>query len=285
MSTVESTNMNRNNVKEMHATPSAAMRLSLISINAALYAIAIAVTSPIPTPWGVGHFRPGVVIPAFFTVVFGPIVGGVGAAIGCFLGDFALSFFGLTTPLLSLIAGVPGNFAGFYVLGWLMSKRRSVNSFVISSFVALSVGNLTAALGVLAYFWFVVPSWASWPLSLKIAVVSGLTLFWVVTMVIFVVPLVPIIVSYVEPSLRRMGIKGVLNLTWNDSFSLIKSSGIIALILVTIYGFVSITPGGEKIFAGVLPPEILLIGSAVVFVSGLLFAYLTKKFERFSSSK
>jgi len=285
MSTVESTNMNRNNVKEMHATPSAAMRLSLISINAALYAIAIAVTSPIPTPWGVGHFRPGVVIPAFFTVVFGPIVGGVGAAIGCFLGDFALSFFGLTTPLLSLIAGVPGNFAGFYVLGWLMSKRRSVNSFVISSFVALSVGNLTAALGVLAYFWFVVPSWASWPLSLKIAIVSGLTLFWVVTMVIFVVPLVPIIVSYVEPSLRRMGIKGVLNLTWNDSSSLIKSSGIIALILVTIYGFVSITPGGEKIFAGVLPPEILLIGSAVVFVSGLLFAYLTKKFERFSSSK
>jgi len=264
---------------------SATKRLSLISINAALYAVAIAVTSPIPTPWGVGHFRPGVVIPAFFTVVFGPIVGGVGAAIGCFLGDFALSFFGLTTPLLSLIAGVPGNFAGFYVLGWLISKRRSLASFVISSFVALIVGNLVAALGVLAYFWFVVPSWASWSLNMKIAVVSGLTLFWVVTMVIFVVPLVPVIVSYVEPSLKRMGIKEVSNLTWNSSLSLIKSSTGIALILAAIYCIVALSPEGKMIFAGVLPPEILLLGSLIVFASGLIFAYLMKKVERFSSLK
>ena len=270
---------------ETRATLSAATRLSLISINAALYAVAIAVTSPIPTPWGVGHSRPGIVIPAFFTVVFGPIVGGVGAAIGCFLGDFALSFFGLTTPLLSLIAGVPGNFAGFYVLGWLMSKRRSVTSFVLSSFVGLIVGNLIAALGVLAYFWFVVPDWALWPLSMKISVVSGLTLFWVVTMVIFVVPLVPIIVSYVEPSLRKMGFKGVSNLAWNNSFGLIKSSSAVALILVAIYGLVTVSPGGGLIFAGVLPPEILLIGSVVVFASGLIFAYLTKKVERFSSQR
>jgi len=267
--------------EERSVALSAATRLSLISINAALYAVAIAVTSPIPTPWGVGHFRPGVVIPAFFTVVFGPIIGGVGAAIGCFLGDFALSFFGLTTPLLSLIAGVPGNFVGFYVLGWLMSKWRSVASFVISSLVALIVGNLIAALGVLAYFWFVVPDWASWPMSMKIAVVSGLTLFWVVTMVIFVVPLVPVIVSYVEPSLRRMGIKGISNLTWNNSFGLIKSFGIIALILAAIYGLITISPEGKLIFAGVLPPEILLIGSVVIFASGLVFAYLTEKVERF----
>jgi len=265
---------------------SSTKKLSLISINAALYAVAIAVTSPIPTPWGVGHFRPGVVIPAFFTVVFGPIIGGVGAAIGCFLGDFALSFFGLTTPLLSLIAGVPGNFGGFYVLGWLISKRRSLASFVISSFVALIVGNLVAALGVLAYFWFIVPSWASWPMNMKIAVVSGLTLFWVVTMVIFVIPLVPIIVSYVEPSLRRMGMIGeVSNLTWNSSFSLIKSTVSIALILAAIYCLVALTPGGAMIFAGVLPPEILLIGSVVVSASGFIFTYLMKKVERFSSLK
>ncbi|HIE18164.1 TPA: hypothetical protein EYP75_00405 [Candidatus Bathyarchaeota archaeon] len=269
--------------KELHAALSATKQLSLISINAALYAVAIAVTSPIPTPWGVGHFRPGVVIPAFFTVVFGPIIGGVGAAIGCFLGDFALSFFGLTTPLLSLIAGVPGNFVGFYVLGLLISKRRSLASFVMSSFVALIVGNLVAALGVLAYFWFVVPSWASWPMSMKIAVVSGLTLFWVVTMVIFVVPLVPIIVSYVEPSLKRMGIGEVSNLSWSNSISLIKSTVSIALILAAIYSLVALSPGGKMIFAGVLPPEILLIGSVVVFASGFIFTYLMKKVERFSS--
>jgi len=271
--------------KETCETLSAAKKFSLISINAALYAVAIAITSPIPTPWGVGHFRPGVVIPAFFTVVFGPIVGGIGAAIGCFLGDFALSFFGLTTPLLSLIAGVPGNFAGFYVLGWLLSKRRSLTSFIISSFVALIVGNLVAALGVLGYFWFIVPSWALLPLSMKIAVVSGLTLFWVVTMIIFVIPLVPIMVSYVEPSLRRMGIKDVSNLSWSSSSSVIKSSTIIALFLTVIYCIVTLIPGGGLIFAGVLPPEILLIGSVVILASGLIFAYLTKKVERFSSLK
>jgi len=269
------------NNKEIDATLSRATRLSLISINAALYAVAIAVTSPIPTPWGIGHFRPGVVIPAFFTVIFGPIIGGVGAAIGCFLGDFALSFFGLTTPLLSLIAGVPGNFVGFYVLGWFTSRWRSVSSFVISSLVALIIGNLIAALGVLAYFWFIVPSWASWPISMKVAVVSGLTIFWVVTMVIFVVPLVPVIVSYIEPSLRRMGMKGTSTLVWNNSFNLIKSFGVITLVLAVIYGLVTITPGGSLIFAGVLPPEILLIGSVVTFSSGLIFAYLTKKVERF----
>jgi hypothetical protein len=221
------------------------------------------------------------VIPAVFTVIFGPIVGGVGAAIGCFIGDFALSFFGLTTPLLSLIAGVPGNFAGFYFLGWLLSKRRSLTSFVLSSFAALIVGNLVAALGVLAYFWFIVPSWATWPLSMKIAVVSGLTLFWVVTMVIFVIPLVPIMINYIEPSLKRMGIKGGLNLTWNSPISLLKASVAIGLILVAIYLLITATPSGGQIFAGVLPPEIMLLGAAVVLASGFMFAYLTKRIGRF----
>ena len=268
---------NAKNIKETRETLSAAKRLSLISINAALYAVAIAVTSPIPTPWGVGHFRPGVVIPAIFTVVFGPIIGGIGAAIGCFLGDFALSFFGLTTPLLSLIAGVPGNFVGFYVMGWLISKRRSLGFFVVSSFIALIIGNLVAALGVLAYFWFVVPSWAQWPLDLKIAVVSGLTLFWVATMVIFVIPLVPIMLNYIEPSLRRIGLGGTSNLSWDNSSGSTRSCIGIALILVAIYCVLMMMPGGEMIFAGVLPPEVLLICSAVVFGSGLLFTYLTKK--------
>src|SRR3990170_8513552 len=93
-------------------TVSNAFKLSLISISAALYAVAIALTAFIPTPWGVGSFRPGVLIPAFFALIYGPIVGGVGAAIGCFIGDLVQSTFGLTNPLLSLVAGVPGNFVG-----------------------------------------------------------------------------------------------------------------------------------------------------------------------------
>jgi len=260
-----------------------ALTLSLISISAALYAVAIALTSPIPTPWGVGHFRPGVVIPAFFSVVFGPVVGGAGAAIGCFIGDFALSFFNLTTPLLSLIAGVPGNFAGFYLLGWLVSKQRSVTSFILSSFASLIVGNLIAALGVLAYFWLIVPDWAAWPTDLKVAVVSGLTLFWVVTMIVFVVPLVPILVAYIEPTLKRTGVRGVSSLSWSGHMSLIKASVAIALVLSATYIVVSFIPGGNILFAGVLPPELLLLASGVVFVSGLLFTLIAGKSGRFSS--
>jgi len=203
---------------------SAAKKLSLISVNAALYAVAIAVTSPIPTPWGVGHFRPGVVIPAFFSVVFGPFIGGVGAAIGCFIGDFALSFFGLTTPLLSLIAGVPGNLIGFYVLGCLTSKWRSLSAFILSSFIALLIGNLVAALGVLTYFWFIVPSWAPLPLNVKFAITAGLTLFWLVTMIIFMVPLVPVIIRCAKPSLERMGFKGNCDLVWEFPLRIINSS-------------------------------------------------------------
>jgi uncharacterized membrane protein len=254
-----------------------ALSLALISINAALYAVAIATTSPIPTPWGVGNFRPGVVIPAFFSVVFGPLVGGIGAAIGCFLGDFALSFFGLTTPLLSLVAGVPGNFVGFYILGWLYTKGCSLSSFILGNFVALFVGNLVAALGVLAYFLYIVPTWASWPINLQFAVVIGLTLFWVTTMVVFVTPIVPVLVIYIEPTLLKIGMKGVSNLKSSSKADIFKSTGLVTLILVSVYVLVTFMPDGNQLFAGTIPPEFLLLSAVVIFITGLFFAFLSEK--------
>ena len=254
-------------------TRSRTLSLSLISLSAAFYAIAIALTSPIPTPWGVGHFRPGVVIPAFFAVVFGPVIGGVGAAIGCFIGDFALSFFGLTTPLLSLIAGIPGNFVGFYLLGYLVSKYQSWASFVLNSFIALIIGNLIAALGVLGYFWFIVPLWASWPIELKISFTVGLTFFWVVTMIVFVVPLVPILVKYIEPILIKTGVKGT-SIKQSKPADIIKSSSVVSIIFAGLYALVMYVPGGNQIFSGSgLPPELLILASAIIFVFGLFFAY------------
>jgi len=272
------------NKKESRST---ALTLSIISVSAALYAAAIAATSPIPTPWGVGHFRPGVVIPAFFAVVFGPFVGGVGAAIGTFIGDFALSLFGLTTPLLSLIAGVPGNFAAFYILGWLVSKRSSVYSFILSSFVSMVIGNLIAALGVLGYFWFIISgpgSWASWPIYAKISITLGLTFFWVITMIVFVVPLVPVLVTYIEPMLTKMGIRSVSNLSWSKPSDIIKSSSVVAAILAGLYVLVTFIPGGDLIFSAYpLPSELILLSSAIVLVFGLIFAYFTGKLETISS--
>jgi hypothetical protein len=217
------------------------------------------------------------VVPAFFSVVFGPFIGGVGAAIGCFLGDFALSFFGLTTPLLSLIAGVPGNLVGFYVLGWLFSKRRSFSSFILSNFIALFIGNIVAAFGVLAYFVYIIPDWALWPINLQISVVVGLTLFWVCTMVVFVTPLVPVMVTYIEPTLSKIGVKGVSNFEISSKVNMIKSSSLVSLFLVVIYIVVSFVPGGAQLFAGTIPPELLLLSAAVIFITGLLFAALSEK--------
>jgi hypothetical protein len=262
-----------------------ALSLALISISAALYAVAKAVTSFIPTPWGVGQFAPGVVVPAFFSVVFGPFIGGIGAAIGCFLGDFALSFFGLTTPILSLVAGVPGNLVGFYVLGWLVTRRRSLSSFFLSSFVALVIGNLVAALGVLAYFVFIVPEWISWPISLQISVVAGLTLFWLSTMVVFVIPLVPVLAKYIEPTLSKIGVKGVSSLEPSSKTDTIKSTCLVTIILVAVYVVVSFIPGGAQLFAGTIPPELLLLSAGVILITGLLFAALSEKLIKNASKK
>jgi hypothetical protein len=52
--------------------------------------------------------------------LFGPWVGGVGAAIGIFLADV---IYGHHDALLSLLVGVPSNFIGFFVIGWLTNHE------------------------------------------------------------------------------------------------------------------------------------------------------------------
>src|SRR5208337_3058880 len=67
-----------------------AKQLANMATCAALYAVAIAATAFVPTPWGVGQFRPGVVIPAIYAFIGAPIEAGLGAAIGTFIGSFIL---------------------------------------------------------------------------------------------------------------------------------------------------------------------------------------------------
>ncbi len=90
------------------------------AVNAALYSGVGALWVAFPlTVFGV-RFWPQVFVPAAFTVLFGPWVGGIGAAIGIFLADV---LYGHHDALLSLLVGVPANFAGFFVLGWLTYSR------------------------------------------------------------------------------------------------------------------------------------------------------------------
>src|SRR5215467_5767946 len=92
-------------------------RSSLVSsaaICAALYAIVNIATSFIQTPFGLGEFRPGVVIPAFFAITAGPLPAALGAAVGSFVGDMvSLVPAGRSTFIWAVGAGGIGNFLGF----------------------------------------------------------------------------------------------------------------------------------------------------------------------------
>lgn len=89
-------------------------------MNAAVYAAIGALWTIFPLMIFGVRFWPQVFAPATFAILFGPWVGGVGAAVGIFIADV---FYGSHDPLLSLLVGVPANFVGFFVIGWLTNRR------------------------------------------------------------------------------------------------------------------------------------------------------------------
>lgn len=96
------------------------IQIVAFALNAALYVAAgILFYSVLPLSFGPVRFWPQAVIPAVFAVLFGPWVGGLGAALGIFVNDIMLN----GNPLLSLMAGVTANFAGFWLIGYIANKK------------------------------------------------------------------------------------------------------------------------------------------------------------------
>ena len=100
-----------------------ALNVAMIGICAALYTIVgyltnLGIVSPVV---GVVRFWPAVIVPAVFAALFGPWVGGIGAAIGIFFADMIHPGHGIA--LLSLTVGVPSNFLGFFIIGYISSKN------------------------------------------------------------------------------------------------------------------------------------------------------------------
>lgn len=96
--------------------------MAVTAICAALYALVgyltnLGVISPIV---GVVRFWPAVIVPAVFATLFGPWVGGVGAAIGIFFADMIHPGHGVA--LLSITVGVPANFLCFFIIGYISQK-------------------------------------------------------------------------------------------------------------------------------------------------------------------
>ena len=116
--------------------------IAAFALNAAMYvALGVLVSSVFPITFGGVRFWPQVIIPAVFAVVFGPWVGGLGAALGIFLSDVTLG----NSPLLSLMAGVTSNFIGFWLIGYIANRKIDLKK---SSII---YGVLTAVCALVAY--------------------------------------------------------------------------------------------------------------------------------------
>jgi len=98
-----------------------ASEVVMTGILAALYAVVGRLTDLGIVAPGVGvvAFWPAAVIPAVFAVLYGPWTAGIGAGIGIFIRD--MLFHG--NALLSLTVGVPANFFGFFIIGFIVQRQ------------------------------------------------------------------------------------------------------------------------------------------------------------------
>ena len=121
--------------------------IAMIGVSAALYAIVGVLTNMgIINPFfGVVKFWPAVFIPGIFAVLFGPWVGGLGAAIGIFVSDMVQPGHGIA--LLSLTVGCTSNFVGFYLIGFI--SRQNITWHNVLAFLGIGSAAVTGMIGYL----------------------------------------------------------------------------------------------------------------------------------------
>jgi hypothetical protein len=120
------------------------VQVAALALNAALYvALGVLLSTILPINFGGVRFWPQVIVPAVFAVVFGPWVGGGGAAAGIFVSDVLLG----NDPLLSLMAGITSNFLGFWLIGYIANKNINIKK--ATGIYGISTG----LLAVIAYFY------------------------------------------------------------------------------------------------------------------------------------
>jgi hypothetical protein len=267
-------------------------RSSLVAsaaICAALYAIVNIATSFIHTPFGIGEFRPGVVIPAFFAVVAGPIPAAIGAAVGSFVGDMlSIVPAGNSTFLWAIAAGAPGNFIGFLALGLIYDRLKTWKGFIFGTTTGLFLGNLVAAAGVVLLGMFFLPYSGINPFpgmagGLAGGLLVGLVLFWFGTMFPFVIILVPPIVRIMQPYASSLSVgRSYPNLRESNrkvlwGWSILVAVLVLAALVVAIF---STVPGINAIVSGhggALDWELLfVISAAAVLIVGAFLPQISK---------
>lgn len=236
---------------------SVATKVSIIAITAVLYAVGKAATAFIPTPWGVGQLLIGVFLPVFFAVVSETLPVAVGAGLGTFIGDtLVLAPLGLTTPILSLVAGVPANFVGILLLGWFVKKYRSWSAFVAATISFVTLGNLIAAVAVVLF------------LSLPTALILGLTVFWNTTSIPAILVAVPILIRAARPLFGRSRILSN-DPAWDvadrsKQTALALAFGVLFLVLGIIF-FIAAPPNTIATWPGLSSYFVLAAAIVIIF--------------------
>lgn len=264
------------NVKKQH--PVSLLTVATIMC-AVLYAVGAYSTAYIPSPWGVGQFRPAVVIPAFFAVIFGPMPAAVGAAIGTLIADSVKH--GYLYPG-SFLAAVPGNFIGFFLFGYIVKKKFTWGRFVLASNVTLTVANLIVAFLYITLFkvlYLSQPTYVAMPWDAIVFLSVGLTIWWFVTMLPFVLLITPLLIravaaavpSVVPKDVRTHSLKEELPKT---TFSLaMLVPGLIMLLIGLATTFTVFGSYVSSLFKPPIPAliELMFYASGVVlFVLGIL---------------
>lgn len=180
-----------------------ALDVTLIAVNAALYAAIGYVLYAIfpfvcPTIGGV-RFWPVVVIPATFAVLFGPIIGGGGAAIGIFISDMLIH----GDPLLSLTAGVTSNFVCFGLIGYLshmnLDWKKAFSGLGVGATILATLGYLmTSPETVVKYF------------GSTISVEEALWNIFFVLAIFIISYAIVIAAGYIQPKWRSFGVASVV---------------------------------------------------------------------------
>lgn len=251
------------------------------AVCAALYAIANAMTSLISTPFGIGEFRPGVVIPVFFALVSGPIPAAIGAGVGSFIGDmFTLVPQGKSTVLWAIFGGGLGNFLGILALGWIYQKLKAWRGFIIGTTIGLFVGNLVAAAGVVFVGMYFLPTSAINPfpdmtgnLGLAGGFLVGLLLFWFGTMFPFVVILDPPLVRIMRPYASQLSTSGTYpeiskpsnKVLW--AWSLVVAALLLAALVIALFSGVTGISDIVSGYGGTTDWAILFVISAIAVLA------------------
>jgi len=227
------------------------------------------------SPWGAGQFRPAVVVPAVFAALFGPVVGGVGAAVGTLIVDSIKH--GFPYPP-GLVASVPGNLVGFLFFGWLMKKEFSWGNFIRSSQITLLVSNAMTAFLYVYYRTFIE---GFFPPAFKeswIYISLGFLAWWYVTMLPFMLLLGPPFIRAIAsafPGLvsKEISLSTIKSEASRSSFSLAMILPGIVMLAVGI--MMTLADPSRIIELKLAQSPLILAGMQVMFVgSGLALLVL-----------